>query len=87
MDERWKGLPRERLEEALTGRKTYVTRMREDLSRLEIAIIWWREHSFDGPLEGDEDFAVMCRKLVQDAEERIVAMEAFLLASAGASDQ
>ena len=87
MDERWKGLPRERLEDALVGRKNYLARMREDLQRVEDSITWWREHSFDGPLEGDEEFAITYRRLVKDAEERITAMDAFLQAPAGAGDQ
>lgn len=78
MDERWKSLPRERLEDAVAGRKTYLTRMKDDLGRVEAAITWWREHSFDGPLEGDEEFADACRRLIQQAEERVSAMESFL---------
>ena len=82
MDERWKGLPRARLEEGLAARKRHLPQMREDLRRIEDSIAWWREHSFDGPLEGEQEAADSYRSVIQQVEDRIAAMEAFLAPNA-----
>jgi hypothetical protein len=80
MDERWKELPRERLQDSLSARKRHLPQMQEEIGRIEASIAWWRQHSLDGPLEGDEAAVEMYRNLIKQAQSRIAVMEAFLRA-------